>query len=77
MIDETKKTADYTLKAVKNYRAKKDNIYISIRQGIKDDIRRVYGVNVNISAYIQELIETDLKRHENGTKTAFKNPFET
>lgn len=71
------KTADYTLKAVKNYRDKKDNIYISVRQGIKDDIRRTYGAGVNISGYIQSLIDADLKRHENDTKTPFKNPFET
>ena len=71
------KTANYTLKAVKKYRDKKDNIYISIRHGIKDDIRRVYGAEVNISGYIQSLIDADLKRHENDTKTPFKNPFET
>lgn len=70
MEDKNKvKTADSVRRAVENYRGKKDVIYISVRKGLKDEIKKKYPA-VNLSEYIQGLIDADL------SVKAVSNPFE-
>lgn len=64
MKEETNKTPDYTKKAIKAYNERHDKITIALQKGTKDRIKTVYGAGVNISGYIQKLIDDDLTRKE-------------
>ena len=57
------KTTNTTLKAIKNYRTKKDIIYIYLDKGYKQKIKMKLKDGETISAYIKSLIDKD----ENGT----------
>lgn len=54
------KTPEYTKNAIRNYQAGKDRVNLLLDYGTKDRIKKRYGEDVSITAYIKRLIENDL-----------------
>ncbi|MDD6233536.1 MAG: hypothetical protein PUA89_12585 [Frisingicoccus sp.] len=54
------KTPEYTKNAIRNYQAGKDRVNLLLDYGTKERIKKRYGEDISITAYIKRLIENDL-----------------
>ena len=51
------KTPEYTKNAIRNYQAGKDRVNLLLDYGTKERIKKRYGEDISITAYIKRLIE--------------------
>lgn len=66
------KTKSYTRRAVDNYRAKKDNITLTLEKGTRERLERATGENA--AGYIRELVYKELERLETGNGPQDQEP---
>ena len=62
--DKKKTTPECNKRASIKYQRKKERLNVLFNTGTKDRIKSVYG-NISINAYINKLINDDLKAQEN------------
>ena len=59
-MNEDKKTADYTRKAIDKYKTTKDIFTVTLPKGTRDKIRAKHG-NIAFNEYFKMLVDNDLK----------------